>query len=106
MHQNSAAKKAKVVHVVFSHSNENKMKQHYVFDELASSITRLLPEGAARMQEDLEANIKAALQAGLAKMNLVSREEFDIQVALLARSREKLEQLEQRLTQLLEKTQP
>jgi len=78
------------------------MISNKAFDDLAHAITRLLPEGVSRLQTDLESSIKAALQTGLAKMNLVTREEFDIQVALLERSREKLEHLEKQLAVLIE----
>jgi hypothetical protein len=78
------------------------MINNKAFDDIAHTITRLLPAGVSRLQADLEANIRSALQSGLAKMNLVTREEFDIQVALLERSREKLEHLEQQLAELSE----
>ena len=81
------------------------MINNKAFDEVAQTITRLLPEGAWKLQKDLESNIRAALQSGLAKMNLVTREEFDVQTALLERSREKLDKLEQLLSQLLEDKQ-
>lgn len=78
------------------------MKYNNTLDDIARSVTRLLPEGVLRMQGDLESGIRAAIQSGLAKMNLVTREEFDIQCELLARSREKLERLEQQLSELIE----
>jgi ubiquinone biosynthesis accessory factor UbiK len=84
---------------------EDKMINNKAFDEVTQTITRLLPEGAWKLQKDLESNIRAALQSGLAKMNLVTREEFDIQAALLERSREKLDKLEQQLSHLLEDKQ-
>jgi len=52
------------------------------------------------MGEDLERNFKSLLQTGLEKMDLVTREEFDIQVAVLARTREKLEILEAKLAEM------
>ena len=52
------------------------------------------------MGEDLERNFKSLLQTGLEKMDLVTREEFDVQVAVLERTREKLEALEARLAAL------
>jgi hypothetical protein len=81
------------------------MINNKAFDEVAQTITRLLPEGVWKLQKDLDSNIRAALQSGLAKMNLVTREEFDIQSALLERSREKLEKLEQQVSVLLEDKQ-
>ncbi len=55
------------------------------------------------MGEDLERNFKSLLQTGLERMDLVTREEFDVQVAVLARTREKLEALEARLAEMQEK---
>jgi hypothetical protein len=52
------------------------------------------------MQDDFENNIRSLLQSSLSKMNLVTREEFDVQSAVLRRTREKLEQLEKEVEQL------
>ena len=73
-----------------------------VIDELGRKISDLLPAGVDQLQADVEANIRALLQTTLSKMNLVTREEFDVQTDLLQRTREKLEQLEQDLKTLLE----
>ena len=51
------------------------------------------------MQKDLEQNFRSVLDAGLGKLDLVTREEFEVQEAVLARTREKLEALEQRLAE-------
>ncbi len=72
-------------------------------NDLAQKITSLLPENVQQMQQDLESNIHGLLQNTLSKMNLVTREEFDVQAALLQRTREKLEKLEQLLDQLEQK---
>ena len=56
-----------------------------------------------QLQQDLESNIRALLQSSLSKMNLVTREEFDVQEALLQRTREKLEKLEKLLQELEQK---
>ena len=76
------------------------MQNNNTFDDLAKKITGLLPCNLQQAQQDLEANIKALLQSSLSKMNLVTREEFDVQATLLARTREKLDQLEQQLTEI------
>lgn len=76
------------------------MQNTNTFDELAKKITGLLPGNIKQVQQDLESNIKALLQSSLSKMNLVTREEFDVQSALLARTREKLDQLEKQLAEL------
>ncbi|NOX90983.1 MAG: accessory factor UbiK family protein [Gammaproteobacteria bacterium] len=69
-------------------------------DELARGVLDKLPAGFQTMQQDMEKNLRAALQATLAKMELVTRDEFDVQSAVLQRSREKLEALEARVTEL------
>jgi len=55
---------------------------------------------AASPVRDVEKNVRALLRGALGRLDLVSREEFDIQVALLARTREKLEALEERVASL------
>ena len=72
-------------------------------NDLTRKITSLLPENVQQMQDDLESNIRTLLQNALSKMNLVTREEFDVQTALLERTREKLEKLEQLLDELEQK---
>jgi BMFP domain-containing protein YqiC len=52
------------------------------------------------MGEDMERNFKSLLQSALSRLDLVTREEFDVQMAVLSRTREKLEALETRLTEL------
>ena len=74
------------------------------FDDLAKKITGLLPGNIQQVQQDLESSIKALLQSSLTKMNLVSREEFDVQSALLARTREKLDRMEKQLAELEKKS--
>ena len=76
------------------------MENKNTFDDLAKKITGLLPGNIQQIQQDLESNIKALLQNSLSKMNLVTREEFDVQSALLARTREKLDQLEKQLAEI------
>jgi len=61
---------------------------------LAKRLSALLPPSANNLREDMEQNLRSGLESGLRKMNLVSREEFDIQTAVLLRTREKLEKLE------------
>jgi len=71
-----------------------------VLDEIAESVAKLLPPGAAELKQDLERNAKAAVQGGLERLDVVSREEFDIQTKVLARTREKLTDVEARLAAL------
>lgn len=69
-------------------------------DDLARQISDSIPAGAKHLQQDLEKNIHTLLQGALAKLDLVTREEFDVQAKVLARTREKLEQLEKTLKEL------
>jgi BMFP domain-containing protein YqiC len=69
-------------------------------DELARRLADAVPPGLAALKSDLEQNFKAVLQSGLAKLDLVTRQEFDIQAGVLRRSRERLEELEKRLAAL------
>jgi BMFP domain-containing protein YqiC len=69
-------------------------------DELARKLADAVPPGLAALKSDLEHNFKAVLQSGLTKLDLVTRQEFDIQAGVLRRSRERLEELEKRLTAL------
>jgi BMFP domain-containing protein YqiC len=64
------------------------------FDEMAQRIAGSLPSGLQVLRADVERNLRAALEAGFARLDLVTREEFDVQSAVLARTREKLERLE------------
>ena len=68
--------------------------------DLARRLAASLPEGLRAMQNDVEQNFRAVLEAGLNDLDLVTREEFAVQEAVLARTREKLEALETRLAEL------
>jgi ubiquinone biosynthesis accessory factor UbiK len=67
------------------------------FDELSKRFIEGLPSGLRSMQEDLEKHFRAQLQGFFEKLNLVTREEFDVQAQVLARTRVKVEALEQQL---------
>lgn len=69
-------------------------------DELSRRISALLPEGIRGIQSDLENNIHALLQETFSKLKLVTREEFEVQTALLQRTREKLDKLEKQLEEM------
>ena len=70
-------------------------------DELARRLSSLVPPGLKEGREELQQNFKSVLQAGLGKLDLVTREEFEVQRAVLARTREKLEALERDLSGLI-----
>jgi BMFP domain-containing protein YqiC len=67
------------------------------FDDLSLRIKELLQQGPAK---DLDKNLRALISTTFARMDLVTREEFDIQKAVLSRTREKLSELETRLVEL------
>ncbi|MGE4366040.1 ubiquinone biosynthesis accessory factor UbiK [Thermomonas sp.] len=69
-------------------------------DDLARRLSSLVPPGLREGREELQQNIKAVLQAGLAQLDLVTREEFEVQRLVLARTREKLDALERQLAEL------
>lgn len=69
-------------------------------EDLVSKLAAAVPEGLRSMRADLEDNFRSVLKSGLGKLELVTREEFEVQEAVLARTREKLEALEKRLNEL------
>lgn len=70
------------------------------FDDLAKRFTDALPPSFRQFQAEMEKNFHAALQATFAKLELVTREEFEVQQGVLARTRAKLEELEKQLADL------
>jgi len=71
-----------------------------LFDDLARRLSAALPSGTRDLQQDVEKNLRSVLQASLSKLDLVTREEFDVQARVLARTREKLDNLEKTITAL------
>ena len=69
-------------------------------EELAKQISNAVPPGMRNAAEGAETRVKQVLQSQLSKLDLVSREEFDIQSQVLIRTREKLDAMEARLTAL------
>jgi BMFP domain-containing protein YqiC len=82
--------------------------QPQFIDDLAKRLSALLPnnlaeplaKGAATLRQDLESNFRSVLQSGLTKLDLVTRQEFDVQSGVLKRTREKLEALEAQIAEL------
>lgn len=69
-------------------------------EDLVTRLTAAIPSGVHAVKSDLEHNFRSILQSALAKLDLVTREEFDVQSQVLARTRQKLEELEKRVTHL------
>ncbi len=70
-------------------------------EDIARQIGASIPPKFREIADDVEAKVKAVLQAKLSALDFVSREEFDVQRQVLLRTREKLEALEQQVQQLL-----
>ncbi|MFC3095406.1 accessory factor UbiK family protein [Alteromonas sediminis] len=69
-------------------------------EEIAKQISDSIPPGVKNMAEEVEGKVKQVLQSQLSKLDLVTREEFDVQTQVLIRTREKLEAMEKRLDEL------
>ncbi len=72
-------------------------------EQIMQQIQDALPQGVKDLGQDAEMKLKQVLQAQLSKLDIVTREEFDVQTQVLMRTREKLVELEKRLEQLQEK---
>lgn len=68
-----------------------------IFDELSSKLNEMIKNSPAK---DIEKNVRAMLMQGFAKLDLVTREEFDVQAEVLARARQQLTALEARVAEL------
>jgi len=69
-------------------------------NKFTEKLSEVLPDGIKTLKGDIDSNLKALLESRLVQMNLVSREEFDVQTALLERTQLKLQQLEAQLAEL------
>ena len=71
--------------------------------DLAKKLAESLPSSVRAVRDELEQNFSAVLKSGLSRLDLVTREEFEVQEAVLARTRQKLEVLEARLAEYEER---
>jgi BMFP domain-containing protein YqiC len=81
-------------------AEENSMINPNKIEEMARTIQAALPPGLKSVGEEVDKKVKQVIQAQLMKLDLVSREEFDVQTKVLLRTREKLQALEDKLQQL------
>ncbi|MET1255635.1 ubiquinone biosynthesis accessory factor UbiK [Aliikangiella maris] len=72
-------------------------------DDIAAKLSEAIPPGAKALQQDLQAQFKQILQSMIARMDLVTREEFDAQTKVLAKTREKIDALEKVVADLEDK---
>ncbi|MCB1856821.1 MAG: accessory factor UbiK family protein [Gammaproteobacteria bacterium] len=71
-----------------------------ILDDLSKRVAEGLPAGLQAFQADIQKLFRSAFERGLSRMDLVTRQEFDVQSGVLARTREKVERLEQQLREL------
>ncbi len=76
------------------------MIDHKTIDDLVRKLSEAVPDGVRNLQQDVEKNMRAVLTSTFARLDLVTREELDIQKDVLARTREQLTILEQKLAEL------
>jgi BMFP domain-containing protein YqiC len=69
-------------------------------EDIARRLADTVPDSLRAVGDDLEKNFRGVLRSGFARLDLVTREEFEVQQAVLARTREKLEQLEAKLAEM------
>lgn len=79
------------------------MINHKIFSQVAAKLSDILPLDLQATKADIQQHFREILQIQFAKFQLMTREEFDIQIKVLNRSREKLEQLEKRVKELEQK---
>lgn len=75
------------------------MLDNTTFDVLAKKLFAVIPNSMHQVDKDIQSQFKQILQAAFAQLDLVTREEFDVQTKVLARTREKLDALEQQIDQ-------
>lgn len=66
-------------------------------EQILSEVSKIIPDDVQNIRQDIENNLRASLTASLARLDLVTREEFDVQTALLQRARAQLDRLEEKL---------
>ncbi len=72
-------------------------------DDMANRLANAIPPGLSNVKDDMEKKFHAILQGALGKLDLVTREEFEVQKAVLAKTRSKLEALEKRVDEIEQK---
>ena len=76
------------------------MPQNRIFDDISARVSEVLANSPAK---DIEKNLRGMLSSAFSRLDLVTREEFDVQVKVLARTREKLVAIETRVSELEKK---
>lgn len=71
-----------------------------ILDDIAKNLAAAVPPGFTELKNDLEKNFRATLQGAFTRLDLVTRQEFDVQMAVLARTRAKIDELEKKVAEL------
>ncbi len=71
-----------------------------IIDEVTDSLSRYLPDSLKTVKDDVEKNFRSTLQASFERMDLVTREDYEVQLAMVAKLRDRLSELEERVAQL------
>ncbi len=71
-----------------------------IIEDLTQRLAGMVPDSARALKQDLEKNFRASLGSTFSRLDLVTREELEVQQAVLARTREKIERLESRVREL------
>lgn len=75
----------------------------FQLDEITKKLLNILPINPQEFEDDLRQKVKMVIQSSLTRLDLVSREEFDVQTQVLAKTRDKLELLEKQVQEMIEK---
>ncbi|MDQ5884094.1 MAG: ubiquinone biosynthesis accessory factor UbiK [Pseudomonadota bacterium] len=75
----------------------------FQLDEITKKLLNILPINPQEIEDDLRQKVKMVIQSSLTRLDLVSREEFDVQTQVLAKTRDKLELLEKQVQEMIEK---
>lgn len=76
------------------------MRDPKILDDIARKLSEAMPAGVKSLQEDVDRNLRGALASALERLDLVTREEFEVQAAVLARTRAKLDAMDTRVAEL------
>ena len=76
------------------------MAKNQLFDDIIAKINKTIPSSVKEFGEDVEKNVRHLMQASFAKFDVVTRKEFDAQAKVLQRTRQKVEALTKKLTEL------
>ena len=76
-----------------------------IIDDILKNLSNAMPSGVKDFEQDLQKKFRQVLQDAFIRLDLVSREEFDVQTKVLARTRAKLEELEKQIAELEAKQQ-